>query len=316
MAEDPYTLLGVPRTAGKNDINAAYRKLAKRYHPDLNPGDAEAEERFKAISAAYHFLSDDERRAQYDRGEIDSAGQPKGPERGFYRRYAEGDAGAKYSSSGGFRGSGGGFDGGFEDVGDIFSQFIRGAGGARAGGGIHARGEDARYTLTIDFLEAARGGRQRITLPTGDTLEVTIPAGVQDGQVLRLKGKGGPGLGKAPPGDALVEVSVRPHPQFERRGDDIHLDWPVSLGEAVLGGRIEVPTIHGRVAATVPKHANTGTTLRLRGRGIGPEGKRGDQFVHLRVMLPERPDAELERFVAEWSASHPYNPRGEREATS
>lgn len=302
MAEDLYSVLGVQKTASAGEITKAYRKLAKKLHPDLNPGDTVAEDRFKRISHAYSILKDPEQRGKYDRGEIDASGQER-PQQQYYREYAGGPEGARYHSSAGF-----------EDIGafsDLFGDMFGGAagmrGGRRGGGQFSMRGQDAQYHLDISFLDAVNGTKQRITLPDGGTLDVTIPAGVSEGQVLRLKGKGMPGLGEGPAGDALVEVGVKPHPVFKREGNDIVVDLPISFDEAVLGGKVEVPTIGGRVAVTVPAGSNTGQTLRLKGRGV--KGK-GDQLVKLTVMMPETVDDDLKSFAEEWRKSHPYDPRG------
>jgi len=302
MAEDLYSVLGVQKTASAGDITKAYRKLAKKLHPDLNPGDTVAEDKFKQISHAYSILKDPEQRGKYDRGEIDASGQER-PQQQYYREYAGGPEGARYHSSAGF-----------EDIGafsDLFGDMFGGAagmrGGRRGGGQFSMRGQDAQYHLDISFLDAVNGTKQRITLPDGGTLDVTIPAGVSEGQVLRLKGKGMPGLGEGPPGDALVEVGVKPHPVFKREGNDIVVDLPISFDEAVLGGKVEVPTIGGRVAATVPAGSNTGQTLRLKGRGV--KGK-GDQLVKLTVMMPETVDDDLKSFAEEWRKTHAYDPRG------
>jgi len=302
MAEDLYSVLGVQKTASAGDITKAYRKLAKKLHPDLNPGDTVAEDKFKQISHAYSILKDPEQRGKYDRGEIDASGQER-PQQQYYREYAGGPEGARYHSSAGF-----------EDIGafsDLFGDMFGGAagmrGGRRGGGQFSMRGQDAQYHLDISFLDAVNGTKQRITLPDGGTLDVTIPAGVSEGQVLRLKGKGMPGLGEGPPGDALVEVGVKPHPVFKREGNDIVVDLPISFDEAVLGGKVEVPTIGGRVAATVPAGSNTGQTLRLKGRGV--KGK-GDQLVKLTVMMPETVDDDLKSFAEKWRKTHAYDPRG------
>jgi len=302
MAEDLYSVLGVQKTASAGDITKAYRKLAKKLHPDLNPGDTVAEDKFKQISHAYSILKDPEQRGKYDRGEIDASGQER-PQQQYYREYAGGPEGARYHSSAGF-----------EDIGafsDLFGDMFGGAagmrGGRRGGGQFSMRGQDAQYHLDISFLDAVNGTKQRITLPDGGTLDVTIPAGVSEGQVLRLKGKGMPGLGEGPPGDALVEVGVKPHPVFKREGNDIVVDLPISFDEGVLGGKVEVPTIGGRVAATVPAGSNTGQTLRLKGRGV--KGK-GDQLVKLTVMMPETVDDDLKSFAEEWRKTHAYDPRG------
>jgi DnaJ-class molecular chaperone len=302
MAEDLYSVLGVQKTASAGEITKAYRKLAKKLHPDLNPGDTVAEDKFKQISHAYSILKDPEQRGKYDRGEIDASGQER-PQQQYYREYAGGPEGARYHSSAGF-----------EDIGafsDLFGEMFGGAagmrGGRRGGGQFSMRGQDAQYHLDISFLDAVNGTKQRITLPDGGTLDVTIPAGVSEGQVLRLKGKGMPGLGEGPPGDALVEVGVKPHPVFKREGNDIVVDLPISFDEAVLGGKVEVPTIGGRVAATVPAGSNTGQTLRLKGRGV--KGK-GDQLVKLTVTMPETVDDDLKSFAEEWRKTHAYDPRG------
>jgi DnaJ-class molecular chaperone len=300
---DLYATLEVPRTASDEEIRAAYRRLAKVNHPDLNPGNKAAEQKFKAISAAYEILGDAEKRRRYDAGEIDESGAERQPERRFYRQYAE--------SGPSFRSETGGFDD-FDDLGGIFSDVLR-RGRAQSGGGaegFRARGGDSRYRLVIDFLEAANGAKKRIDLPDGRSLDITIPPGASEGQVLRLAGMGTPGIGGGPAGDALIELGVRPHPVFRREGNDIRSVVPVTLKEAIAGGSIRVETISGAVDLRVPKSSNSGTVLRLRGRGVaGPHGQQGDHLVELRVMLPDTPDAELERIVSEWEAKHPYNPR-------
>jgi DnaJ-class molecular chaperone len=178
---------------------------------------------------------------------------------------------------------------------------------------VRGRGADVSYTLPVEFLEAARGAKKRVTMPDGRTIDLTIPPGVHDRQTLRLKGQGMPGFEGGPPGDAYVELHVQPHAYFERKDQNIHMDLPVSVPEAVLGGRIEVPTIDGPVTMTVPKGSNTGTTLRLRGRGVRDQksGQRGDQYVRLQVALPKAQDAELEEFVRRWAGDHAYDPRAE-----
>ena len=309
-ADDPYAILGVKRDASAEEIRSAYRKLAKKYHPDLNPGNKEAEARFKAISAANELLSDPEKRTRFDRGEIDASGQER-PERAAYRRYAEGAQGAKYYQESGVS---------EDDFGDIFADLFRQqAGRGRGPGGgrtFRMRGADRAFTLTVDFLEAARGAKKRLDFGPmdsggGQTLDVTIPAGVTDGQILRLKGKGEPGLGGGPPGDALIEVHVAPHPFFRRVGNDIRLELPITLAEAVLGGKITVPTISGTVSMNVPKGSDTGTVLRLKGRGIAPAGgPAGDEYVTLKIVLGEqKTDSELETFLKDWAPRHPFDPR-------
>jgi DnaJ-class molecular chaperone len=304
MADDPYSVLGVAKTASAEDITKAYRKLAKKLHPDLNPGDKGAEEKFKKVTAAYDILGDAEKRGRYDRGEIDASGQET-PQQRYYREYAGGQDGARYRSTAGFEDIGA-----FSDFfGDLFGERggMRGAG--RGGGRFSMRGADAQYRLEVDFLDAVNGTKTRITLPDGGTLDVTIPPGVSDGQVLRLRGKGNPGMGEGEPGDALIEVGVRPHPVFKREGDDIIVEVPIAFDEAVLGGKIEVPTIGGRVFATVPPGSNTGQTLRLKGRGIKTKSGAGDQLVKLSIVLPERIDDDLKGFAETWREAHRYDPR-------
>ncbi|MEA2905667.1 MAG: hypothetical protein QOI12_3054 [Alphaproteobacteria bacterium] len=293
MAVDPYTVLGVKKDASQDEIQKTYRRLAKKLHPDLNPGNKQAEEKFKEVSMAYDLVGDAEKRGRYDRGEIDASGAER-PQQRYYRDFAEG--GSQYTSDAGFAD--------FAGADDIFSQMF-----TREGrGSIRMRGSDVHYRLELDFLDAINGGKRQITLPDGSVLDVNIPAGTRDGQILRLRGKGRPGIGGGPPGDALVEIELRPHRIFTRKGDDIHVDLPISLSEAVLGGKVKVPTPAGPVTMTVPKWSNTGTVLRLKGKGVPRvDGSKGDEFVTLKVMLPEKPDPELEKFVAHWHGA--YTPR-------
>ena len=296
--KDPYETLGVERSASPDVIQKAYRRLAKKLHPDLNPGNKESEERFKEVSAAYDLLSDADKRARYDRGEIDASGAEK-PRQHFYRDFAsEAPPGHAYENYSGFAD--------FADSDDILSELLR----RRSNVHVRARGSDVRYELPIEFLDAVTGAVKRLTLPEGGTLDVTIPAGIQNGQVLRLRGKGRPGLGEGESGDALVEITIKPHSLFTREGNDIYIDLPISLSEAVLGGRVSVPTPTGSVTMTVPKGSNTGTVLRLRGKGVlRRDGGHGDELVRLKVMLPQRPDTELEAFVAGWQGGKAYDPR-------
>lgn len=295
----PYEVLGVGKDASPEEIRKAYRKLAKQFHPDLNPGKPAAEARFKEVSGAYDLLSDAEKRGRYDRGEIDETGAER--PRAYYREHAEGAQGWKYGPEGGLD---------IGDLDDLFAAF--GAAGrrrgTRGGQGFAMRGGDRQFSLTIDFVEAATGGMKRLSLSPEETLDVTIPAGIEDGQVLRLRGKGGPGLGGGPAGDALIEVHVRPHPLFRRVGDDIHVELPVSLAEAVLGGRVAVPTVTGPVTMTIPKGSDAGTQLRLRGKGI-QRGQPGDQYVTLKVVIGASGDPELAKFLEGWAARHPVDPR-------
>jgi DnaJ-class molecular chaperone len=295
LAADPYETLGVKKDASQEEIQKAYRRLAKKLHPDLNPGNKQAEENFKDVSAAYDLLSDADKRARFDRGEIDTSGAER-PRHRYYRDFAEGDAGSAYTSDAAFSD--------FGDSDDIFSELFRRGGRTRGGDTtFRMRGQDVQYRMQVDFLDAVNGAKRQITLPDGSTLDVAIPPGTRDGQILRLRGKGRPGIGGGPPGDALIEVEMRPHPLFTRKGDDIHVELPISLKDAVLGGKIEVPTPTGTVTMTVPKWSNSGTVLRLKGKGVPrPNGTRGDEYVTLKVTLPEKPDPELENFVSQWRA--------------
>jgi DnaJ-class molecular chaperone len=297
VASNPYDLLGVAPTASADEIQKAYRKLAKKHHPDLNPGDKGAEEKFKEISAAYSLLGDAEKRKRFDAGEIDEGGAER-PQQRYYRDFADADGGRPYASEHGysdFMGEDGGF-----------AELLRRAQRAHA----NRRGEDLHYRLPIELVEAISGANKRINLPDGGTLDVTIPPGLNDGQVLRLKGKGAPGAGKGGPGDALIEVEILPDERFLREGDNLILELPISLSEAVLGGQIRVPTPTGDVTMSVPKGSNTGTTLRLRGKGAPRrEGGSGDELVKLKVVLPKPPDPELEAFVSTWTKAKDFNPR-------
>lgn len=292
MAQDPYITLGVSRSATDKEIRSAYRKLAKELHPDRNPDDAAAEERFKQVSAAFNILGDEEKRARFDRGEIDASGQERPA---YSRQYA----GHEHPF-------GGGDPGGF---GDIFGDLFGARGGPRPD--FQRRGQDTRYRLDVTFLEAALGAKKRIILPEGGTLDLNVPAGVVDGQVLRLKGKGGAGIGRGGPGDALIEITLLDHEYFEREDNDILLDLPISLDEAILGGKVEVPTISGRVSLNIPEGASGGQVLRLRGKGIVNErlGKKGDQRVRLRIVMPPQSDAELTEFIEAWREKNAYDPR-------
>jgi DnaJ-class molecular chaperone len=296
LAADPYQVLGVKKDASQEDIQKAYRKLAKKLHPDLNPGNKKAEEEFKQVAAANDLLSDPEKRARFDRGEIDASGAER-PQQRYYRDFAEGSQ-HPYTGDAGFAD--------FADEDDILSRIFRREGG---GANLRMRGQDVQYRLALDFLDAVNGGKQQLTLPDGSVLDVNIPAGTREGQILRLRGKGRPGIGAGPPGDALIEIDVRPHPFFTRKGDDIHVELPVSLGEAVLGGKVKVPTPSGSVTMSVPKWANSGRVLRLKGKGVArANGSHGDEYVTLKLMLPDKPDAELEKFVAQWPGKN-YDPR-------
>jgi DnaJ-class molecular chaperone len=291
LAADPYSTLGVNKDATQADIQKAYRRLAKKLHPDLNPGDKTAEDKFKDVSVAYDLLNDPDKRARFDRGEIDASGNER-PRQQYYRDFADQGGWSAYTSNAGFSDFGE-----YAGTEDILSEIFGRAGRA----GRRRRGQDVHYHLDLSFLDAVNGGKQSIVLPDGATLDVNIPPGMRDGQILRLKGKGRPAAGDGPPGDALIEISVQPHPYFTRKGDDIYLDLPISLKEAVLGGKVKVPTPSGTVTASVPKWSNTGRVLRLKGRGVArADGSKGDEYVTLKLVLPQRPDRALERFVAQW----------------
>ena len=301
MADDPYKALGVAKTASQDDIKKAYRKIAKTDHPDLNP-DPAAHERFKAASSAYDLLKDPDQRARFDRGEIDAQGQER-PQRHYYREYAEaGDNPYRQEQ-------------GFDDLSGVFSDLFgqrAGAGGGRRGGArsFDMRGPDQRFTLEIDFMTAARGGSTRITMPDGGELSVKIPEGAHDGQVIRLRGKGGAGYGDGEAGDALLTLIVAEDPEWRRDGDDLEISLPITIDTAVLGGKVETPTIDGPVMLTIPKGASSGQKLRLKGRGIkGAAGVRGDQHVVLKIVMPPKIDDDLSNFMEQWRQTHAYDPR-------
>lgn len=304
--ENPYTVLGVSRTASAEEIRNAYRKLAKKHHPDLNVGKPEAVERFKAISAAYDLLSDPEKRARFDRGEIDAAGNETPFGAGGFGRGFQG-------GFGGFRSGG---DASFSgarvhelDLEELFEGVFGGAARGRAGRKA-AAGADESYRIEVDFATAATGGTRRLTLREGRTVDVTIPAGVEDGATLRLRGLGAPGLIGGAPGDALVQVSVLPHPAFRRVGDDVHLDLPVTLEEAVLGARVRTPTLGKPVMLTVPPGSDGGTVLRLKGRGIHRRGRDpGDLIVTLRIVLGPDADESLAAFLRTREGARGFDPR-------
>ncbi|MEZ5923755.1 MAG: J domain-containing protein [Hyphomicrobiaceae bacterium] len=300
---NPYEVLGVSKSASDEEIRSVYRKLAKAHHPDLNPGNKQAELRFKEISSAYGLLKDPEKRRRYDAGEIDEAGNERPPERRAYRHYAEAEPGFRYGS----RGGGGEFD----DLGGVFSDLFGRGSDEERHGHLRMRGQDRLYRLLIGLLDAAGGATKRIDLPDGKTLDVKIPAGVAEGQILRLAGMGGPGIGGGPPGDALVEIGIAPHPVFQRDGDTIRSVVPITLREAIAGGSIRIDTVSGPVDLKIPKGSSSGRVLRLKGKGMpGQRGRApGDHLAELRIVLPDRPGEELERLVSEWEARHPYDPR-------
>jgi len=297
LAQDPYQELGVARTASADEIRRAFRKLAKKYHPDANPDDKSAEERFKRLSAAFDIIGDADKRKKFDAGEIDADGRET--MRGFP---GGGPFGAGQGAGGPFRSAE------FEniDLSDILGEMFGGRGGR--GGGFPQRGSDVRATLEIELEEAINGGKRRIAFSDGRTLDVTIPKGATDGQVLRLRGQGAPG--RAGAGDALIELVLRAHPVFRREGENLVMDLPVSVPDAVLGGKVSAPTPEGDVTLTIPPGSNSGATLRLKGRGLpGPQGRRGDLMARLVVTLPDQPDEALKHLAETWRAERPYTPR-------
>ena len=303
MSWDPYSVLGLARTATADDIRRAYRALAKELHPDVRPNDKQAEERFKRATAAFNLLSDPVMKSRYDRGEIDADGNERMAFNSRPRQSARAHAGAGAGAGPGGPGAGGANDA--FDLGDIFSDlFGPGFGNGRTYSRM--RGRDIRFTLEIDFLDSINGAKRRVSLAEGRTLDVAIPAGVESGQVLRLKNQGGAGVGGGPAGDALVELTVRPHAFFRREGQDVHMDLNISLTEAVEGGRVQAPTPSGNVTLTIPAGSNTGKTLRLKGKGVAGQG---DQFVRLQVVLPEAADEELKKFVKKWPKRDYVPPR-------
>jgi DnaJ-class molecular chaperone len=302
--DDLYKVLGVPRDATQDQIKSAYRKLARRLHPDVNPGNKQKEESFKRISAAYDILGDAAKRARYDAGEIDATGNERA--RQGYRQYSTGGGGGK-----GF----GGFHFG-ENVDDILAELLRRKDkGRRSSSGffgeddLAGKGADAQYSLKIELPEAVLGATKRITLPTGKNLNVKVPPGSKDGAVLRLKGQGGPGRFDGPAGDALIELKIVPHPFLSREGNDILVTLPVTLPEAVFGAKVTVPTIDGKVTVTIPPGSNSGTVLRLKGKGALNGRERGDQLITLKVMLPDQLDSELTTFLRDWATRYPYDVR-------
>lgn len=299
--KDLYSILGVDRKADQAAIKSAYRKLAKELHPDRHKDDDTITDRFKEVSAAYAILGDPDKRKRYDRGEIDESGQARAP---FAAGAAGGGSGGGFQGFKGFRqrgGAGAGAD--FGDADDLFADLFGFKRGART---RSTRGQDVSYRLNVDFMEAVQGGKKRVGLSGGKTLDVRIPAGVRDGQQIRLAGQGEPGIGGGPPGDALVTVAVVSHPMFTRDGDDIHMELPITIDEAVLGAQVEVPTIHGSVNLTIPKGVSGGKRMRLKGKGIARGGKSGDHYVTLRIALPDKPDAALEAAIRDWAQTHRY----------
>jgi DnaJ-class molecular chaperone len=316
---DPYEVLGVPRGASAAAIKSAYRKLAKKHHPDSNTNDPKAAERFSEINSANEIVGDEDKRKQFDRGEIDAEGKPRF--QGFPGGDPRGRAGPGGFETHTFRSGGagpGGFGGGgFEDI--LNSMFGGAARGGRSGpggttfefdsGGI-AVDLDLSVAMTVSLEESVKGVEKRVRLPTGKELNVKIPAGVTAGQQIRLKGQGETAPGH-PPGDLLITVSIAPHAFFKVEGSDLRLDLPITLYEAVLGGRVRVPTLGSAVELSIPKNTSSGRTFRLKGKGLPKPGSNGDLFVTTRIMLPDGNDAELEALMQKWRDGHPYNPRSD-----
>jgi DnaJ-class molecular chaperone len=312
LAQDLYQELGVPRSASADEVRKAFRKLAKELHPDKNPGDKKSEERFKRISAAFDILGDEDKRKKYDRGQIDANGHE-----------TMGGGYDPFSRGGGFSGARGPRRGGpadqaegmqFEgvDLNDILGDMFgggKGQGANRRTGAFSAKGADVRATLQVDIEDAVRGGKKRISFSDGRSVDVNIPKGAHEGQVLRLKGQGSPGRGG--PGDAMIELQFAPHPIYRREADQLVMDLPVSLPDAVLGAKVEAPTPDGTVSLTVPKGSNSGATLRLKARGLpdARTGTRGDLLARIMISLPEPPDPALEALAETIRRDRPYTPR-------
>ena len=297
---DPYETLGIARSASEKDVKDAFKKLARKLHPDLHPGDKSAEEKFKAVSAAYDLLKDKESRRRFDAGEIDASGAET-PQGHYYRDFADRPVYGTHAEQDGFT------------TNEELEEFLARAFSGRAQRAHRARGQDVNYVLRVSFLDAVNGARRTVTLADGKTLQVSIPEGTEDGQMLRLEAQGLPGFGGGPPGDAYVELRVEPHAFFRRKDDNIHVELPITLKEAVLGARVEVPTINGPVAMTIPAGSNTGKTLRLREKGVRDRksGQRGHQLIALKVVLQTGDEPELASFLKAWRPNSPDEPRKE-----
>jgi DnaJ-class molecular chaperone len=320
---DPYEVLGVSKGASEADIKSAYRRLAKKLHPDANKHDPKAASRFAELNAAYEIVGDGDKRKAFDRGEIDAEGKPRfqGFE-GFGAQPGGGPGGGAHFEGfsfgpDGFRRSGGGGGGaGFEEL-------LRGMFGGRAGaarqhfetedfGAATGAGQDLHASLTITLADAAKGTKTRVHLPTGKDVEVKIPAGIASGRQIRLKGQGWPSAsGKA--GDAMITINVAPHPVFKPEGSDLRLELPITLYEAALGGKVRVPTLDGAVELAIPAGTNSGRTFRLKGKGLKAKSGAGDLLATVRIVLPERVDDEFKELMKEWRDKKPYDPREDLE---
>jgi DnaJ-class molecular chaperone len=308
MMRDPYVVLGLTKAAGAEEIKRAYRKLAKKFHPDQNRSDPKAKEKFAEANAAYEILGDEKKRAQFDRGEIDAEGKPRF--QGF-EGFAGGRPGFEHFEFGGGFGPGQRRSGGIDPA-DIFAELFGGRGPGQRGQPRQERGEDVAASVTVPLADAVHGGQARVTLPNGRSLDVRIPAGIEDGKSIRLKGQGQDGPRGAPAGDAIVTVKIARHPFLRVDGRDLRLDLPLTLYEAVLGAKVKVPTLSGAVELAVPPGSNGGRTLRLRGKGVAVQGQPpGDLLVTLRIVLPDEADAELEGLMRRWARERSYDPRNE-----
>jgi DnaJ-class molecular chaperone len=322
---DPYEVLGVSKNAKPDAIKSAFRKLAKKLHPDANKNDKTAASKFAELNAAYEILGDDGKRKAYDRGEIDAEGKPRfrgfpggGPGAGAGGFGREGFESFSWGQDGFQRGGGGARAGGgfrgFGGIDDILKDMLGGAAGARRTQfepddfGAPAQGRDVTGAVTITLPEAAKGTARRVHLPTGKEIEVKIPAGLTDGQTIRLKGQGIPGPGGRG-GDALITVTITPHPIFTRDGTNLRLELPVTLYEAVLGGKVRVPTLDGAVEIAIAPGTSSGRTLRIKGKGMPGKDGAGDLYATVRVVLPEGGDRELEELMRKWRDGKPYDPR-------
>jgi DnaJ-class molecular chaperone len=316
---DPYEVLGVPRGASAAAIKSAYRKLAKKHHPDSNKNDPKAAERFSELNSANEIVGDEDKRKQFDRGEIDAEGKPRF--QGFPGGGRAGQPGGGFQSRGfrtGTAGPGGMGGAGFEDILNSMFGGAAARGGARPGrsspfefdtGGI-GLDLDLSVAMAVSLEEAVNGAEKRVRLPNGKELNVKIPAGVVAGQQIRLKGQGETAAGH-PPGDLLIAVSIAAHPFFKVDGSDLRIDLPITLYEAVLGGKVRVPTLGSPVELSIPKNTSSGRTFRLKGKGLPKAGATGDLYVTTRIILPDGNDAELEALMQKWRDGHPYNPRSD-----